>query len=303
MPHDTFQAGDLTAVIGDNEAYGDHRAGYNGVHSLTHRTETTSLFVPTVAGLNLEHILDGDRELADIGGTRKAFFEPRNAPMRLKKLSDSEAELYQEPTPTFKLESWTRFALVAPHYLDCHFRFKPTAGGFRHGWLGLFWASYLNAPEDKSMYIRGSNLWQQLCTPSHNNQSTVVHRDNKVDLTFTPGAGDALFKNLSPLKFDEPFFYGLFRQHIFIVMFDRSEGIRLTHSPSGGGSNRELQTTNPAWDFQYILPTVEVNKEYGFRARAVYRERCSRTEVLKEFETWRKSLALWREQHPGWGVA
>jgi len=304
MAHDTFRAGDLTAVIGDNEAHGEHRAGFNGVHSLTHRTEPASLFVPTVAGLNLENIMDGDREFSDsTPGPRKVFFEPRHAPMTFRKLSATEAELHQEPTPTFKVESWTRFALVAPHYLDFQFRFKPTADGFRHGWLGLFWASYMNAPEDKSMYFRGNGLWQQLCTPAHNNQSTVVHRDNNVDLTFTPGTRDALFKNLSPLKFDEPFFYGLFRKHLFIVMFDRSEGIRLTHSPSGGGSNRELQTTNPAWDFQCILPTFEVNKEYGFRARAVYREQCSRAEVLKEFETWRKSLALWREQHPGWKMA
>ena len=303
MAHDTFQAGDVTAVIGDNEAHGDHRSGYNGVHSLTHRTEATSLFVPTVAGLNLEHIMDGHRELSDIGGARTVFFEPRIAPMTFKKLSDTEAELHQDPTPTFKVESRTRFALVAPHYLDVQFRFTPTAGGFRHLWLGLFWASYINAPEDKCMYFRGRDLWQQHCTPAHNNQSTVVHRDEKVDLMFTAGSGDALFKNFSPLTLDEPFFYGLFRQHVFILMFDRSEGIRLTHSPSGGGINRELQTTNPAWDFQYILPRFEVNQEYRFRARAVYRERCSRADVLLEFRNWRKTLAVWREQHPGWEMA
>src|SRR5689334_22390012 len=52
MAHDTFQAGDLTAIIGDNSASGMHRAGYNGLWSLTHRTEPANLFVPTVAGLN-----------------------------------------------------------------------------------------------------------------------------------------------------------------------------------------------------------------------------------------------------------
>src|SRR6516162_3966266 len=60
MTHDTFQAGDLTAVIGDNAASGAHRAGYNGVWSLTHRTAQANLFVPAVASLNLEHIFDGD---------------------------------------------------------------------------------------------------------------------------------------------------------------------------------------------------------------------------------------------------
>ena len=46
MAHETFKAGDLTAVIGDNEAVGPRRAGYNGVHRLTHRTRPDdSLFV------------------------------------------------------------------------------------------------------------------------------------------------------------------------------------------------------------------------------------------------------------------
>jgi hypothetical protein len=93
MARDTFQIGDLTAVIGDNEAYEGHRAGYNGVHRLTHRTNPNSLF--TVTGLNLEHIFDGDQ---DLRGDVKVTFEPRNAPMTFTKISDSEAELHQ-PAP------------------------------------------------------------------------------------------------------------------------------------------------------------------------------------------------------------
>jgi len=86
-------------------------------------------------------------------------------------------------------------------------------------------------------------------------------------------------------------FYGLFRRHLFLLMFDRSAGIRFTHSPSGGGTNKELQTTNPAWDFQFIIPAYDVLRDYGFRARAVYREHCSRQEILQEFTNWRMFLA------------
>lgn len=287
MTHDTFQAGDLTAVIGDNAAAGaEHRAGYNGLWSLTHRTEPTNLFVPTVAGLNFEHIFDGDKR--DTDGSRKIFCEPRNAPMTFRRLAATEAELHQPPTPTYHLESWIRFQLRPPHYLDMDFRCRPTQHAFAHGYIGIFWACYINAPEDRSMYFRGGGVWQQLCTQRHNDESTVRHRDDTFEAKFSPGLGDALYKNLSPLRFDEPFFYGLFRQHLFLIMFDRSEGIRLTHSPSGGGVHRELQTTNPAWDFQLLVPRYEVHKEYGFRARIVYRERCSRAEVLREWETWSK---------------
>lgn len=287
MAHDTFRAGNLTAIIGDNSAAGAHRAGYNGVWSLIHKDEPTTLFVPTVAGLNLEHIFDGDR--GDTDNSRRIFFEPRNAPMNFRRLSETEAELHQPPTPTFHLESWTRFAVVAPHYVDMSFRCRPTQHVFTHGYIGLFWASYMNAPEDKSMYFRSRGIWQQLCTQQHNDESTVRHQDDRFELRFSPGYTQCLYRNFSPLRFTEPFFYGQFRNMTAIFMFDRTEGIRFTHSPSGGGTNAELQANNPAWDFQYIVPKYEVKREYSFRARLAYRPRCSRAEVLREFETWRKT--------------
>ena len=116
MASDTFSAGDITAIIGDNAAHGTHRAGYNGLWSLTHKAEKTNLFVPTVAGLNLEHIFDG--ETLDPKGEAKIFFEPRNAPMTFKKISATEAELHQPPTPTVILESGTTFRPENPQHVD-----------------------------------------------------------------------------------------------------------------------------------------------------------------------------------------
>lgn len=289
MTHDSFSAGDITAVIGDNSAHEKHRAGYNGIWSLTHKSEPVNLFVPEVAGFNLEHIFDG--ATLDAGEAKTIFFEPRSAPMKFKKLSDREGELHQPPTPTFHLESWTRFSLAAPHYIDITFRCRATQHVFRNGYIGLFWASYIHAPEDKSMYLRGKQGWLQHCTPAHNNQSTVVHEENRFELKFAAGHRDCLYKNLSPLKYDLPLFYGLFKNQMLIAMFDTASGIRLTHSPSGGGYNEKLQTTNPAWDFQYIIPRYDVLVDYSFRCRLAYRTRCSREEVLKEYEDWKKTLA------------
>jgi hypothetical protein len=282
MAHETFRVGDLTVVIGDNEAYPGHRAGYNGVHRLTHRTKPDSLF--TVAGLNLEHIFDGDQ---DLRGDAKVRFEPRHFPMTLTRLSDSAAELHQAETPTFHLESWTRFQLVAPHYLDLTFRCKPCQHVFTHGYIGLFWASYIADPENKSIYFRDDKGWVQLCTQTHANQSTVVPVGNKVELKFTPPMRPTLYNTFSPLRFSDPVYYGLFGTHQYILMFDRTAGIRFAHSPSAGGPP---SATEVAWDWQFIIPTYDVLREYGYRARVVYRERSSRAEVLKEFRTWRASL-------------
>ena len=286
MAHATFKIGDLTAVIGDNSADGEHRAGYNGLWSLRHRTSSRSLFVTTVAGLNHEHIFNGDDE-----DDPKNFFEPRTAPMDFRQISDSEAELHQPPTPTFHLESWTQFKLIAPHYIDLSYRCVAHQHVFHRGYIGLFWANYINAPADKSMYFRGGaegqkDLWTQLCTQRHDDESTVRHRDDKTELPFHEGGRAALFRSLSPLRFDLPFFYGLFEEHVWLLMFDRAEGIRLSHSPSGGGTNAEFQTTNPAWDFQFIVPNYDVMKPYTFKARAVFRPRCSRPEILEEYRKW-----------------
>jgi hypothetical protein len=288
MGSDVFRWGDLEAVIGDNAGEGTQRAGYNGVWSLKHKTASRSLFVPGVSGLNLEHIFDGATN-----GQREIFFEPRFAAMQFRRVSAFEAELHQPPTPTFHLESWTRFTLVEPHYIDFQFRCIPRQHVFRLGYIGLFWASYINAPADKSLYFRGSvgrgaPSWLQFCTQRHNDESTVLATNDSFELKFDPAYRDCLYKNISPMQFDMPFYYGLFDEHIWIVMFDRKENIRFSHSPSGGGFAAEQQTTNPAWDFQFIIPTYEVNKEYGFKLRAVYRERCSREEVLSEYARWNR---------------
>jgi hypothetical protein len=64
----------------------------------------------------------------------------------------------------------------------------------------------------------------------------------------------------------------------------------MSHSSSGGGANTAVQTTNPVWDFWYVLPKYEVNTDYKHRARLTYRERCSRDQVLREYDAWKKEL-------------
>lgn len=204
--------------------------------------------------------------------------------MTFTKISENEAELHQPPTPTFHLESWTRFKLVAPHYIDMVFRCKPHQHVFTNGYIGLFWASYIDAPENKSIYFRDDKGWLQFCTQMHNDESTVLHVNDKTPLKFAPDTRPTLFKSLSPLRFSDPLYYGLFGSHQYILMFDRTDGIRFSHSPSGGGPD------NPAWDWQFIIPDYDVAKEYGYRARVVYRECCSRDEVLDEYKKWRATF-------------
>ena len=88
------------------------------------------------------------------------------------------------------------------------------------------------------------------------------------------------------MRYARPFYYGHVENLVYLLMFENADGIRFAHSPSGGGYNKAFNTTNPAWDWQFIVPKYEVNREYKYRARAVLRPRCSRVEIIKEVERW-----------------
>ena len=284
MAFERLSVGDLTAIIGDNGAHKSHRAGYNGLWSLKHASLDRNLFVPAYAGLNLEHIFDGAPPFDN-----DVFFEPRRAPMTLSRDDATRVTLHQAPTPSFELESWTRFELKPPHYIDMSFECRPHQHVFDHGYIGLFWASYMNAPLDKSFYFLGGaapGQWLQYCTQFHNDQSTVRSVNDSFELTVSPGYRDALFRNHSQLQYRMPFYYGYFEDLVWIVMFDSKQLVRFSHSPSGGGFNAERRSANPAWDFQLIIPEFEVPERYRLDVRALLRPRCSREEILAEYTHW-----------------
>ena len=61
VDYDTFRVSRLHCVIGNNKAVVDHRNGYNGVFRMTAPGQNMSVYVPAVAGLNLEHYFDARR--------------------------------------------------------------------------------------------------------------------------------------------------------------------------------------------------------------------------------------------------
>lgn len=142
QPAVTLERGDLKAVFVDNSAYGKHhRSGYNGISELYHVHQDSSLFVPLFAGVNLEHIFDGD--------SLTSLFEPRKEAMSIEKLSDSKVRLHQPVTSISQVENWTTFELKEPHYIDVEFKFVVhDAAMFDHGYVGFFWASYIHAPKE-----------------------------------------------------------------------------------------------------------------------------------------------------------
>lgn len=280
----TLSAGDLTVTFVDNEAFGkDHRAGYNGIARLAHAKQGNSVFVPTYAGFNLEHIFGGD--------VMPDLFEPRHHPMELRRVSRSTVELRQSPTPRSAVESTTRFTLTLPHFIDVDFRcVARDLSFFRHGYMGLFWASYIQAPDDRRVHFLGrepgeaTDRWISAASAKHGDASTHRSRSDPGDVFFAADFNAVLANHFSDYRFSEPFFCGRFRNMVLIYMFDRADAIRFSQSPDGGGRS------NPAWDFQFIVRDVRVGTPYGYRARVVYKPFVSFEDAREEYRLWRERL-------------
>lgn len=276
----SMQAGELVVIIRDNEARPpDYNKGYNGIAVLQHSSSDKNLFRPKVSGFNLEHIFDGhkwDR------------MEPRHAPMTLRKVSPVSAELHQPPTPNWQLESRTIFTVVAPHFIDVKFQCTPSQAVFSLGYIGLYWASYITNvggdPYIKFLGQRDMNDPVQWVDIGELNQSmgTVQSVQQQQRPTFHETYRGRLVPKVSAFGYTYPFYYGLYDEMVFIVMFDRTEGIEFRN-----GINPQFhQNGNAAWDWNYFIFNYEVDKIYEYNARIVYKPFVDRQDVIQEYERW-----------------
>ena len=269
-PYVVIKRGDVEAVIVDNRAVDDdvlpkHRAGYSGVASLTHTGRRANLFVPSYAGLNFEHIHDGTVQ------AHKILFEPRNAPMQLRVVDQHTVELYQAPTPHYKLESCQRYRMLEDGTIELTVECIPRAETFTNGYIGLFWASYIHQPESLDIHFKGRESdresaarWIRGMTPAHGALSTHLAADDDRRFPHQDGFPLTLVFNRSNFRYSEPWYYGVSHGMALVLMFRPQDEIRLTQSPSGGGSG------NPAWDFQCFFPDYQLGRRHQIVMRAMY---------------------------------
>lgn len=285
-----LQRGDVRAVVVDNAELDlvelpGHRAGYNGVASLTHGRRDANLFVPAVAGLNFEHIHDGTT------AGLKEKFEPRKSPMQLRVVDRQTVEVYQPPTANWKLESCGRYQLLDDGTIEYTFECIPRAGGYRNGYIGLFWASYIHQPESGAVFFQGGGRdengparWIEAVSPAHGTDSThgpagrasLPQMDADFPLT--------LVNHASRYVYTEPWYFGVSHSMAYVLMFRERDRIWLAQSPSGGGSG------NPAWDFQWFIPDYQVGEAYGFVMRAAYLPYESREQIERDTRRHREVL-------------
>lgn len=265
-----MKRGDVEAVVVDNRAVNDsvlpgHAAGYHGIASLRHSRQLCNLFVPGYAGLNFEHIHDGTVQ------SREILFEPRQVPMELRVVNEHTVELYQKPTPHWGLESCMRYELLDGGVIELTFECIPHRNTSKNGYIGLFWASYINQPESLDVHFRGvadqavqAIGWQRGISPSHGTLATHRGANDRRNFAHDPAFPLELPFGFSRLRFSEPWFYGVFRGMTFLQMFRAEERVWFSQSPSGGGSGC------PAWDFQWFISQPTVGERYQLKMRAAY---------------------------------
>jgi hypothetical protein len=280
----------MTAVVVDNAAVDipllpRHRAGYNGLASLSHERRGENLFVPFYAGLNFEHIHDGTLSVA------KEKFEPRRNPMELRVVDEFTVEVYQPPTANWKLESCGRYQIFDDGTIEYTFECIPRADVFRQGFIGLFWASYIDSPEDKAVHFRGRrkgdaevNDWIRSVTPQHGVESTHPPAAGHFSPRIDPKFPLTLVNHLSQYEYTEPWYFGVSHGMAYVQMFRGRDQIWFAQSPTGGGG------TNPAWDFQWFVPDFAVDKTYGFVMRAAYLPFESREQIARITQRHREAL-------------
>lgn len=274
--------GDIEATFIDNSAYGQwHRSGYNGISELRHTHQDSSIFVPNYAGFNLEHVFGGD--------SLSPLFEPRVNEMELRKISEHEVELHQKELSLSHVESWTNFKVTTPNYLDITFKYIIHSDAFfKHNYAGLFWASYIHAPSDKSINFIGRSgmdnefKWVKTFSPKHGVLSTHLQENDKYNMYASHNFNVTLAYHYSDYQYKEPFYYGLFHNMLLAYMFKSQDDqiIRFAQSPTGGGAD------NPAWDFYIINPEFEVGKSYSFSARIVYKPFKNAEDIYNEYDKW-----------------
>jgi hypothetical protein len=289
-PYVTLRREDVEATVVDNRAVDDgvlrgHRAGYHGLAVLRHVWRRENLFVPAYAGLNFEHIHDGTNQPWDV------IFEPRKVPMELRLVDDHTAELYQAPTPHWGLESCLRYELLPDGSIEMTVECIPRRRSFRNGYIGLFWASYVDSPGSGAIHFRGhpdggdpSPRWIEAVSPNHGVRATHLAADDRRDFSHDASFPFSLVFSRSAYRYDEPWYFGVSHGLAYAQAFRPRDQVRLTQSPSGGGQG------NPAWDFQAFIPDYQVGERYTLVMRALYLPYHSAEEVRRAVKPHLKAL-------------
>ena len=281
VPHVAGGLGRLSVAV----PFERRHNGYNGVARFSYRGSPHP-FLPVASGLNCEFFFDGTE------GT----FEPRWSdldnfqaqPSSLKRISEQEAWLRIEPGERWGVQVESTFRLVEPWFLDVEHAFTPTRlDKIRTRHLGVFWASYIQAPRNPGYYVWGrrSNFdppaWHGIFDALDLHESGAIRAERGPVGERFRGQGRRLLYSFGSVRYVEPLMAGKVHGMLLAYLFRPSDELEVRPAFNAGGGG----VGGPAWDYQAVVPDPEEGRRYSFRLRVVY----------KPFEALDEALDLHRE--------
>lgn len=294
--------GDLSVLFRDNS---ESPAILSGIQSLFNHegADGFDAYDPDTrgasAGMNFEHIISGHRNASN-------RFTPRHGRYDLYRLpgGHSVTLVRQREDSPWDVSSTLRYTVTEPHAVDVEFRctaHNPDLFGERR-YAIFFFANYMNDVEDVSLHFMGVDQaggpeqWIAADAPQG-------HRDWKCGGTYRHlRAGplaydkDVAFRlnswSYDWPRFTKPLYYGRAGSDMaLILMFNKAcsveDQVRFSLFKF-----KLPKHPRPAWDFQYVINQVEQGREYGFKARLVWKRFVSAEDCLREYEKWRSEAAF-----------
>lgn len=279
----------FTAFISDNEATDIHRKGYNGIASLIPKDIGNNIFVPAYCGLNYECTW-----IEGVDQTYDQMFEPRMSQMYVEDSGPDFAVLYQPPTGFKGIEARISFKVCPPCYIHQNVKLKFHKQLMKQMNFTSLWASYLHASPNRNVYMKlqypdkALEGWIGITKEKHRAPYYIVQDLPSHELTVSDHLTLAENPLLTPRfeELDNPlsFYYGLYYDYAFIMMFKQPEKVRLAYSPNGGD---ELPPWSPAWDYMLNLKDVECGKTYEWDICLAIKPYKGRADVLSEVQRFK----------------
>ena len=279
----------LKLVVANNEAYGEHHlAGYSGISELYLKGSDRNFFREASSGLNFEFISSGDSTSYDWNR-----FEPRRAPMELVRLGSDKVQLRQSRTENWPLQSHITYELSGNMVEMTYEGVSLEDVWSKHGYIGLFFASYINEPEEKGIHFIGKHRsedaskarWIYHLPSEHGREANHRPMESDWDPPFDDGFPLSLVSGFSDLEYAYPFYYGRSGDDVLIMMFDRLDDdseMRFAQSPDA----LSAPYTNPAWDFLYFNKNPVSGEKFHFRVGMVIKKFEGVDDVIEQYESW-----------------
>jgi len=168
----------------------------------------------------------------------------------------------------------------------------PHGNSFAHGYVGLFWASYIHQPESFDIHFQGHGVdevpdrtrWIRGTTQAHGKLSTHLAKDDQRVFLYDEDFPLSLVFNRSNHRFSDPWYFGVSYEMAFMMIFRPQDQIRISQPPSGGGRG------NPVWDFQMFIPGDEPRRCYQMLMRALDAPFQSVQQIEQLIRSHRKAL-------------